>query len=172
MAVGVLSLDIDGISYPSAEWRDMPVVVLAAFCQALVGVLAHTAASARVHFMEGPFLVDFHSTFPRVCELKILRRSQGYEVIASGSIDPVDFSQSALSASAEVIRACNERGWNSVDVESLDRAFLALSAQVLTYESRPKKNPKKAKKGPESINRKMGQRKMGPKNGPAKNGPE
>jgi hypothetical protein len=57
-ATGDIALVIGVIVFPMEGWNDFALAILEAWLTALVRIARRTSDAERVHFMEGPYMVD------------------------------------------------------------------------------------------------------------------
>jgi len=128
-----LSLEVNGLSFPHAEWTDFAIVVLSWWCAAALRLLEGQSGPVEVSFMDGPFLVEVRPISREIWHLALVENGLRPAVKYSASVESNPFVESILHASKLVLQICQDYSWWSSDAEALASAAAAL---------REKKRPK------------------------------
>ena len=115
---GLFVLQFDGVSFPSADWRDFPIVVLGWWAAAL-SPAEPPGGEVEVPFMDGPYYVGVESFHDRI-RLACVERRATLEVRGSYELERSVVVGEVCRVGRRLLNACRERGWFSDDEASLD----------------------------------------------------
>ncbi|MBI3415997.1 MAG: hypothetical protein HY043_11915 [Verrucomicrobia bacterium] len=114
---GVLAIRTDGAFFPEARWSDFPVVVLGWWLEPVSRILAGTSRVWECKFMDGPLSVRLEQQHGDVWTLLGLHSGRT-EFTATVSCRA--FIRSLVEAARQILRECQQRDWQSRDIETLD----------------------------------------------------
>lgn len=127
---GRISISIAGNEFPADDWRDFVVVILGWVTAALRRVIENVGISERVHFMEGPYILDVHALEGGRIALLASRRGEVIEELAADYASAKEFALEVIAASRQILRACSHRGFANRDIETLEHDVDELSRSV------------------------------------------
>lgn len=125
-ALGFINISIDGVAFPSHDWSDFVVVVLSWWLEATRSLLTGESNREIVNFMDGPYAVEIEKKLNDVLLFTALAGSGRRIVLAVGEEAAMPFAQSLIAQSKAALDACRYLGWNSPDLESMERSLGAL----------------------------------------------
>lgn len=123
---GNLSLQLNGLNFPEAQWTDFVVVVLCWWCRAAFQLLQGQTESAELRFMEGPFLVELRVSTPDTWHISLVEAGLTRRIRDSAEVKANPLVQSIVEASERAIAACRRQGWSSSDIDDLGSAVATL----------------------------------------------
>lgn len=120
-ATGDIWLVIDERAFPSLRWNDFVIVIVAAWLRALSRLIRHTSTSETLRFMEGPWAVDVAiANSSGLLQIAAIRRyTEGAEVVATDTVDAVDFCHQLIAVANKLLMTCKTHSWESGDVSAL-----------------------------------------------------
>jgi hypothetical protein len=121
---GELWLSVDGVPFPAAGWNDLVLVVLKAWAEALLSLRGTIDTSATVHFMEGPYVVEFSNAPTGLIDLQAGERD--HPPTLSAVIPLSTLAGSVAAEGSALLDACRERGLWTSDANALDGLLTAL----------------------------------------------
>jgi hypothetical protein len=116
---GIVIIRIDGVSLPSVGWRDFPVVILSWWLEPVSTILQGKSCVWDCRFMDGPITVRMEQQHDDAWTLRCLRDDR---IQFEASVSCGAFIRSLLDAAQQILRECQQRGWQSRDIETLDSA--------------------------------------------------
>lgn len=127
---GELRLELGEVAFPAPSWNDFVVVVLAWWCDALVG-----RPPFELLFMDGPYEVRLDHVRDDRLSVAMRRRTRSQaQVVATGSASAAAFRESLISAAVATSTMCTQRGWETADTRALNRSLIAVQAAHLGLE--------------------------------------
>jgi hypothetical protein len=132
-ATGNIALAVGGITFPTIGWNDFIVVVLEAWLGAILRIVRRTSNAERVHFMEGPYVVDLTRLETGAIQVRAIDRPNRQRAIVEAT--PLSLVDNAIGAADGVLAFCRERDFRSVDVDRLYSTFGALRREVASLTS-------------------------------------
>lgn len=130
LVTGVLSLRGEDASFPDDGWNDAPVVVLGWWLEALAPLQAGGTATVRCQFMEGPFFFEVSLHGEELVLRCQQRKHSSTHVVLEGRVLSDVFMRRLVEAAAQVIAACERRGWTSGDLSRLKALVEGARAQM------------------------------------------
>lgn len=128
---GAIHLDIDGIQFPTATWRDFPVIILGWWGAALTALMEGNMEVQDLNFMDGPYAVRITPLERDLVQIECCkRRASDASVAHSASLRLPDFVRAYLTAATQVEAYCVNQGWGDSDLQQL-RERLAELKQAL-----------------------------------------
>jgi hypothetical protein len=106
--------------FPFQNWNDFVVVILEAWAAVVVRILRGFSKLERVHFMEGPYMVEVSCASGGLLRLRAVERAQQEQEIACEDTRALDFIDGLVVCSEEVLAACRQRNCWSVDADRLE----------------------------------------------------
>jgi hypothetical protein len=106
--------------FPEERWSDFPVVILGWWIEGLVRVVEGQERSFQGMFMDGPFAFVVHRGAGESGRLAWGRIGEETSI---GIVDLRLLLRSATDAGRLVAGECRARGWESRDLEALERAI-------------------------------------------------
>jgi len=129
-ATGNVWIMLGQLAFPFQNWNDFVVVILEAWASAVVRMLRGVSEHERVHFMEGPYVVEVSRASEDVLRLHAIERVRQEQEIASEDARALDFIDGMLACSEEVLAACRQKGCWSVDADKLEAALPLLREEA------------------------------------------
>ena len=129
-ATGSIWIVVGRLAFPLQDWNDFVVVILEAWTAALVRLLRGVRERERVHFMEGPYLVEVSLRSPGVVHIRAIERGAHEQERASEDVRTLDFIDALLVCAEEILAACRQKGCWSVDAAKLQAAMPMLRDQA------------------------------------------
>ncbi|MFE9116555.1 hypothetical protein [Streptomyces sp. NPDC007172] len=112
---GGVWVNLDGYSFPEANWNDLPVALACEFLRVGDKVRHAEFKYHRLQFFDGPFWVDFERADEGKIEVSVGGNSPRSAVLSSE-----DVVAAIRSSSAAILTSCLRRGWgDTVDVRAL-----------------------------------------------------
>ena len=104
---GPIWLDIDGVSFPSKNWTDFPVIVLGWWLSNLRPLVEGSVDKVECPFMDGPYSLEVSEKDNGSWLLNCFRtESSGNVYQTGGEVLPERLIESILNASEKVISRC------------------------------------------------------------------
>jgi hypothetical protein len=125
---GDITLDVGGVVFPLGGWNDFVIVILESWISALVRLVRRGSDAERVHFMEGPYVVDMKRLNTGAIEVRALERPNRQRAFAQ--VMPLELVENAIGAGESVAAFCREHGHQSSDLDRLEMAVAALRQDV------------------------------------------
>jgi hypothetical protein len=114
---GPVFLRFEGGAYPGEGWNDFPVVILGWWLEGIARLITGESESFSGRFMDGPYEFTVRRLTTQKAEIS-WRSSHA----PPRTIDVPVLLQSMAAAGASVVLTCRTNGWQSADVETLERA--------------------------------------------------
>jgi hypothetical protein len=155
-STGDLWLTLGGAAFPGAQWNDFIVVILGAWCAAVLRVVRPRSRTEQVHFMEGPYVVELSRAGQGELHVRAMQRPGGEiahavvsisahvtnlleaQIVLAGlgiSAGPIDGNGGAQSAAAlrayQMQHGLEQTGW----LDRPTREALRLTARPWTTAS-------------------------------------
>src|SRR5262245_60597798 len=129
-ATGNIWIMLGQLAFPFQNWNDFVVVILEAWASAVVRMLRGVSEHERVHFMDGPYVVEVSSASEDVLRLRAIERAR--QELERGCEDAraLDFIDGLLACSEEVLAACRQKGCWSVDADKLEATLPLLRGEA------------------------------------------
>lgn len=115
---GRLFVELAGQAFPEPAWSDSIVIVLAAWLKALRDFDITARESRRLHFMDGPFVIELVHLPAGQYRAEGVRTNNGQRM-ARANCDGNSLLLSCAHAAAAVGDECALRGWTSRDIVEL-----------------------------------------------------
>lgn len=125
---GNIKLMLDNAMFPASGWNDFVVVIVEAFVGALLRLLGNVGECERVHFMEGPYVVDVAKLADGRLRVQAVERPNRER--ACVEVWPLELVQSVVSSAEPVLQACRMAGHRSVDIERLEAELPSLRREA------------------------------------------
>jgi hypothetical protein len=125
------------LAFPFQNWNDFVVVILEAWAAAVVRMLRGVSEHERVHFMDGPYVVEVSRASEGVLRLRAIERARQEQEITCEDTQALDFINGLLACAEEVLAACRQRSCWSVDADKLE-AILPVLRKEATKLTEPK----------------------------------
>jgi hypothetical protein len=113
-------------AFPQAGWSDFVVVILGWWAAALLKTIRRKGAWERVHFMDGPYAVDF-TVSSEMLHFRLMSRDREVGT-SSAALNP--FVGEVTSQSRKVLQACRLREWWSADADTLESLIGELEREM------------------------------------------
>ena len=115
---GGLHCDLDGTSFPDAQWNDLVVVVLGWWIRVLISTVQDEAI---FRFMDGPFWIRLNPSLENLSSEVSLEAGDNNGSIQFGSAAREEIGVQLALAAEKVLGKCAEHQWKSDDVDVLLR---------------------------------------------------
>ncbi len=112
------------------------MVVLGWWSEASAELLSGERTSARVRFMEGPYLVEACKVEGNRLKLDCVEDGLRRRIVIERTVEALPFVASLLAACDEVLTFCEARGWGSRDLDKLRAAADSLRTEAAAFEKR------------------------------------
>jgi hypothetical protein len=119
---GIIFLTDGARSFPEAGWYDFPITILGWWLEAL-GELSRSGQTASCRFMDGPFQFRISVGSDSTWLIEFLERDDA-QTAWSKPVNAGAFVSSLRGAGRTLVAACQQRGWDSPDVQALARRSL------------------------------------------------
>jgi hypothetical protein len=120
-ATGDIWITLGQLAFPMKDWNDFVVVILEAWASALVRLLHGVSKHERLHFMDGPYVVEIVCLSEGVLQLRAIESGRHEKACVDARALPL--VESLLAGSEGILSACRDKGCWSTDAERLN-AFL------------------------------------------------
>lgn len=110
-------------AFPQRMWTDFIVKVLAWWAHSLIRVLRGDVLNAKVHFMDGPFLVELSMINSERLTFKMFDDAYGNHLVATGEAPCRQFLAEIVTQSRLLLAECRSRGWWSSDADILSQCI-------------------------------------------------
>jgi hypothetical protein len=127
-ATGNVWLALGQIAFPIKDWNDFVVVILEAWVSALVRLLRGVSEHERVHFMDGPYVVDVVCPFQGMLQLRAIEGGRHERACVNTQALPL--AESLLIGSEGILIACRDSSCWSTDADKLNALLPALQEEV------------------------------------------
>ena len=108
------------LAFPFQNWNDFVVVILEAWAAAVVRMLRGVSEHERVHFMDGPYVVEVSCVSEGVLRLRAIERARQELERACEDTRALDFINGLLDCAEEVLAACRQGDCWSIDADKLE----------------------------------------------------
>lgn len=115
---GSLYAELGTFVFPDRGWSDFVVVLLGWWLEALYR-LVDGNRTAELEFMDGPYAMRVTAVDLSTCSLECVQKARAAIVLSKASVDVVQLMKETERVAAQVVRACEARGWQSADVDAL-----------------------------------------------------
>ncbi len=106
--------------FPDEGWTDLVVAFSSAWLNALIRIATGSARRESVWFMDGPFRLDLCANAPEQVQISFVRTQlQGESVLQTATASTEGLLRDAVSASEDLLRACEQKGWRDPDCAEL-----------------------------------------------------
>ncbi|MBA4495931.1 hypothetical protein ACFO25_01575 [Paenactinomyces guangxiensis] len=113
--------------FPEPDWLDFPVVILTWWCQEILALTTYSE-KCKFLFMDGPLLARGTKKGNDIIELEFVQeRLNGDEKLFTATCSIKQFKKSLLRASKKLLRAIEEKKWDTPDVQELKRVTSLMS---------------------------------------------
>lgn len=113
-------------AFPAAGWDDFVVVILGWWARALLTTIRSNGVRGRVHFMEGPHVVDV-AISSGILHFKLISRDRE---VGTGETAVSPFVSALISQSRKVLHECRSREWWSADADTLESLLGDLKREI------------------------------------------
>lgn len=111
--------------FPEEGWFDFPVVILAWWVEGLSAVASGSSRSFEGAFMDGPFAYSVKAGEGRLFQIAWGERGH---LSAVGVVNVSALLASAVEAGKQVVESCHSRGWQSSEVQALEKILSRVAA--------------------------------------------
>jgi hypothetical protein len=120
---GVVTIWTDATAFPNTRWSDFPVVILGWWLEPVCQILLGKTRVLECRFMDGPFSVRLEQQHD---DTWILLGLHDGRIEFTATVSCRAFIHSLLDAARQVLRECQQRGWQSRDIEKLGSAVIMI----------------------------------------------
>jgi hypothetical protein len=124
---GIITIRAGSACFPDEHWNDFPVVILSWWLKSVPQILSGKTHVWNCTSMDGPF--SFHLEQQHEDTWTLLGLHDG-RIKFTATVSCRVFILSLLDAAHQVLRECQERGWQSRDIEALDSAVRTVQREV------------------------------------------
>ncbi len=126
---GVIMIEVDSFIFPSKQWSDFPVTILAWWASALRNLRAGRKGEETCDFMDGPFQFDLCVLNDDIWTVRLIKRTvAGSSCLLEVTVSSDEVTRELLSACRLILASCQTRGWHSDDIENLRRCMRELAS--------------------------------------------
>ena len=124
---GEIYLKVNDHAFPEIGWNDLVLPVLNGYVRSMQDFIAGSNRQERVHFMDGPFHVDFEEANGETLIVSLSDdRQQNASVRYTTLVGP--FVRTILDAADRVIDECRRRAWDNPEIQELQMLRAELRA--------------------------------------------
>ncbi len=116
-AIAGVWLAVGASAFPSLGWTDFIVVILGWWADALTQILRDKTSHAKVHFMDGPVMVELSMAESDRLSFKMFDCSTERHVVAVGDALLKRLLAEVTERSRLVLEECESRKWWSTDAD-------------------------------------------------------
>ena len=113
---GVIAFCESNLWFPSLNWRDFPVVILAWWLEPVPRIIQRKTQVWECRFMDGPLFLELAE---QKDDIWSMTGSRNDSVEFDATVSCQSFIRTLLSAAREVLGTCSQRGWQNRDIEVL-----------------------------------------------------
>lgn len=117
---GVIAIRVGDAIFPEARWDDFPVRILSWWFQPVSRILAGKSHVWECLFMDGPYTLRLEHVQNDTWTVRGFYDRRTVEFTATVSCRA--FLDNLLGVSRGILRDCRQRGWQSDDIDALDKA--------------------------------------------------
>lgn len=131
LITGIIYFEFGTFQFPESSWNDMIVVIVGWWLSALTSLVNGNASEACLRFMEGPYWISIRRDAADRWTARCIEERSSERVQFERHCSVPDLLKSMLSAAVRVHEICIQRGWQSKELEELERQITAARALVL-----------------------------------------
>jgi len=121
LITGIVFFDFGSFQFPEPDWNwnDFIVVIMGWWLSDLMHLLKGESAEIKLLFMDGPLWVSMQRKAGDLCVMQCI---EGLDELIGPECEgsALGLLKSTLSAALRVQKICEQRGWRSADIETLE----------------------------------------------------
>lgn len=129
-------IELDEISFPSKNWSDFAVIIMAWWSEALLRLIRNESDREIVDFMDGPYAVEISRVANEILLLRALEGDGRNREVAAGRVIFPDFGHDFVCQSRRLLDQCKVLKWWSADAEILSSRLGDLVPELLKAKAR------------------------------------
>lgn len=126
---GIISIQINGISFPEKQWSDFPVIITDWWLQEILDIASGIKEKGRCNFMDGPYWFEV-AVQEDGWMVRFIEDRRERKCVFEGLCEPRSIVKAMLSAAEIILEACHKNHWSSRDLDHLASHFGTAQSQL------------------------------------------